>query len=150
MNANVRSALQQYGQTSTQSAIEGADPHRLIQMLLNGALDKIAIAKGAVERREMVLKSQHISWAVSIVNGLRMSLDKEAGGEIAENLDALYEYMGRRLMEANSSNDVATLDEVSGLLREIKGAWDQIPEEAKREHAQHKAAQSNAAVRLGA
>lgn len=140
MNANIRSALQQYGQQSTQGAVEGADPHRLIQMLMEGALDKIAIAKGAMERREFAAKSQHISWAVSIINGLRMSLDKEAGGQLAENLDALYEYMGQRLMQANSSNDIAILDEAATLLRQIKEGWDAIPADVRQQYSGKNAA----------
>lgn len=127
MNSNrVLGALQQYGQTGIQAEINVASPHRIIQMLLQGALDKISIAKGSIERLEYAQKSSHISWAVSIINGLRMSLNKDAGGEIAANLDGLYDYMHRRLMEANSSNDIAILDEVSDLLRQIKDAWDAI------------------------
>lgn len=148
MNATIRSALQQYGQASTQGAVEGADPHRLIQMLMEGALDKIAIAKGAMERKEFAAKSQHISWAVSILNGLRMSLDKNAGGQLAENLDALYEYMGQRLMLANSANDIAMLDEVASLLRQIKEGWDGIPMEVRQQHTA--ARSSHQAIQAGA
>jgi flagellar protein FliS len=125
---NVLGALQQYGQTGVQAEVSVASPHRIIQMLMQGALDKIAVAKGCIERRELAQKSNNISWAASIINGLRMSLDKDGGGEIAVNLDGLYDYMHRRLMEANSSNDVATLDEVSGLMKQIKDAWDVIGE----------------------
>ncbi len=141
MNANVRSAISQYGKTGTQSVVEAADPHRLIQMLMEGALDKIAIARGAMDRNDFAVKGEHIGWAVSIINGLRGSLDKEAGGEMAENLDALYEYMGRRLMEANSSNDPAMLDEVSGLLREIKSGWDAIPDDVRSDFAAQRGAE---------
>ncbi len=120
---------QQYKQVGAQSEIASATPHRLIQMLLEGALEKINLAKGYMQRGEIALKGNHISWAISIIDGLRMSLDRDAGGEIADNLDALYDYMGRRLAEANMTNDPALLEEVSGLLLEIKSAWDVIPEE---------------------
>lgn len=123
------SALQQYGQVSAQSGVAYATPHRLIHMLFDGALDKLALARGHMQRGEVALKGSHIGWAISIIDGLRMSLDKEAGGEIAQNLDALYDYMQRRLLQANLKNDAEILGEVSSLLRTLKDAWGQIPEE---------------------
>lgn len=125
----------QYKQVGAQTGVESATPHRLIQMLLEGALEKINLAKGYMQRGDVALKGTHISWAISIIDGLRMSLDKEAGGEIAANLDALYDYMGRRLVEANLNNDPAILAEISGLLLEIKSAWDAIPEIMSRQGA---------------
>lgn len=125
------SYLQQYTQVSAQTGVAYATPHRLIQMLFDGALDKIALARGHMQRGEVSLKGSHISWAISIIDGLRMSLDKEAGGEIAQNLDALYEYMQLRLVKANLKNDTELLNEVSVLLRGIKDAWDHIPEELR-------------------
>jgi len=122
---------QQYKKVGAQSGVASASPHRLIQMLLEGALEKINLAKGYMQRGEIALKGNHISWAISIIDGLRMSLDREVGGEIADNLDALYDYMGRRLAEANMTNDPALLEEVSGLLLEIKSAWDEIPQELR-------------------
>ena len=130
MNYPVKNAaLQQYGQVSAQSGVAYATPHRLIQMLFDGALDKLALARGHMQRGEVALKGSHISWAISIIDGLRMSLDKEAGGEIAQNLDAVYGYMQLRLLHANLHNDVEIISEVSTLLRTIKDAWDQIPAE---------------------
>ncbi len=123
----IHSALQQYRNVGAQTGVEAATPHRLIQMLLEGALEKINLAKGYMQRGNISEKGSHISWAISIIDGLRMSLDKSAGGEIAENLDALYEYMGRRLAEANLKDDEAMLDEVCSLLMEIKSAWDAVP-----------------------
>lgn len=133
-----RSALNQYAKVKTSSGIEDATPHRLIQMLMEGALEKIHLAKGFMERNEIAEKGSHISWAISIIDGLRVSLNKEAGGEIAENLDNLYDYMERRLVEANLHNDVSILDEVSGLMLEIKGAWDAIPQEFHEQSSQPK------------
>jgi len=126
---NVRGAVNQYRKVGVQGGVAGATPHRLIQMLLEGALEKIAFAKGFMERGDIPEKGRHIGWAISIVDGLRASLDMEAGGEISANLSALYDYMNRRLVEANLKNDPALLDEVAGLLGEIKGAWDAVPEE---------------------
>jgi len=111
---------------AVKTVVEDGSPHRLVQMLFEGALGKIAVAKGHMERGEVPEKGRHISWAISIIDGLRSSLDMEKGGDIARNLNDLYDYMTRRLMEANMANNPALLDEVSSLLREIKDAWDAI------------------------
>ncbi|MFQ5488322.1 MAG: flagellar export chaperone FliS [Gammaproteobacteria bacterium] len=136
-----RSALQEYQQVSRKAGVEDASPHRLIQMLMEGALEKIAAAKGFMARGSIQEKGAHISWAVSIIDGLRVSLDKSVGGEIAENLEELYIYMMRRLTEANLKNEPAYLDEVASLLGQIKSAWDAIAPEAARmeEEKQHAA-----------
>ncbi|MBT8120975.1 MAG: flagellar export chaperone FliS [Gammaproteobacteria bacterium] len=122
-------AAGQYASVGTQTGVSEASPHRLIQMLLDGALDKIARARGAMQRKEYEEKGNHITSTSSIILGLRSSLDLEAGGELAANLDSLYEYIFRRLMEAHAQNDEAALDEVSSLLREIKSGWDALPQE---------------------
>lgn len=123
---NAQLALNQYNRTAVQTGVDAASPHRLIQMLMEGALDKVAIARGHVERGNMEQKSKHIGWAISIVGGLRSSLNLDAGGEIARNLEDLYDYMERRLTTANVENSVEMLDEVAALLRQIKEAWDAI------------------------
>lgn len=129
MNAMLNSALNEYKSVGIQSGIADASSHRLIQMLMEGALEKIAFAKGNIERGEIAEKGRNTSFAISIVEGLRTSLDMESGGDIAQNLEALYDYMVRSLMEANSQNDTAKLDEVAGLLGAVKSAWDAIPDE---------------------
>ena len=128
-NPSQQGAAGQYASVGTQTGVTEASPHRLILMLLDGALDKIARARGAMQRNEYEEKGNHITSAGSIMLGLRSSLDLEAGGELAANLDNLYEYMVRRLMEAHAENDEAALDEVSSLLREIKSGWDALPQE---------------------
>lgn len=130
-NANAQGALNQYRQVSVQAGIADASPHRLIQMLLDGALDRINAGKGSMERGEFADKGRLIGAAISIVDGLRASLDLNAGGEIAANLDGLYDYISRRLLDANLKNDPAILDEVAALLTEIKSAWDAIPQELR-------------------
>lgn len=125
---NKRSAVAQYGKVAAESEVAYASPHRLVQMLMEGALDKVATAKGCIERNDLAGKSRQITWAMSIVNGLRSSLDMETGGEIAVNLDDLYGYMTRRMIDASAQNDAAALDEVIDLMLEIKGAWDAMPE----------------------
>ncbi len=120
-----------YKQIDCYTGVNEADPHRLVQMLLDGALEKIAVAKGLITRNETAKKGEAIGRAISIVSGLRSILDMSAGGEIAANLDNLYEYIERRLLEANLNNDVDILDEVLSLLREVKKAWESIPQELR-------------------
>jgi|TARA_R110000787_G_scaffold77726_2_gene170774 flagellar secretion chaperone FliS len=122
-----KKALEGYGRGAVESEVNFASPHRIIQMLMEGALSKIATARGCIARNDIAEKSRQITWGMNIIQGLRTSLDAQKGGEVAANLDALYEYMGRRLLEANVSNDVAILDEVSSLLMEVKAGWDNIP-----------------------
>ncbi len=123
---NMMRAMQQYQRVGVQSEVFEASPHRLIQMLMQGGLERIAQAKGAIERGLLSERGELIGKAVSIVGGLREPLDHQVGGELSKNLDSLYEYMMRRLVEANRENDATKLDEVATLLREIKSGWDAI------------------------
>ena len=123
--ANIK-ALKLYNRVGVQTGIEDASPYRLIQMLIDGALTRIAKARSHMKKNEIEEKGLNIGMAISIIGGLRDSLDHEAGGDIADNLENLYEYMTYRLLEANSMNDYHMLEEVSGLLAEIKLAWDGI------------------------
>ena len=127
MNASV--AMQEYRQNHIQGGIESASPHRLVQMLMEGALEKILAAKGFMANKDIAKKGEHISWAISIIDSLRSCLNVEVGGEFAQNLLNLYNYMERRLLEANIKNDPAMLDEVGQLIIEIKSGWDAIPAE---------------------
>lgn len=136
VKSRMKSALSQYKSVSVKSGVEDATPHRLVQMLMEGALDKIAAAKGHMLRNEPADKGRFISWAISIISGLQSSLDMEAGGELSRNLDDLYDYMVRRLGEAGLKNDPAILDEVSSLLLEVKSAWDVIPAQLDTENRQ--------------
>lgn len=125
--AKMHKAVQQYNRVGISSSVEAASPHRLIEMLMDGALEKIAFAKGFMERGDISEKGSHISWAISIVEGLRASLDLDAGGEIAQNLDDLYDYMTRRLARSNVENSPDILDEVSSLMSSVKNSWQQVP-----------------------
>ncbi len=126
-----RAALKQYKQVDAHSMVEGASPHRIIQMLMEGALEKMGMARGFMVEGHLGPKAEHITWAISIIDGLRVSLDKEKGGDIARNLEDLYDYMVRRLVEANLKNEPAILDEVMDLLKQIKEAWDAIAAQEK-------------------
>jgi len=124
-------ALKQYQQMSAHSGVMDASPHRLIQMLLDGSLERILKAKGYMKQNKIAEKGEHIGSAISIVEGLRNSLDMKAGGGISTNLDALYEYISDVLLRANIKNDPSLLDEAGRLLSEIKAAWDVIDPSAK-------------------
>lgn len=123
---NAYAAMRQYQQVGVKVQVNEADPHRLIQMLMQGGLDRIAQAKGAMQRQAYAEKGELIGKVINIIGGLREVLDKDAGGELAENLDRLYEFMTVRLFEASRQNDVRKLDEVAKLLGEIKEGWDGI------------------------
>ena len=125
-----RGGVNAYQSVGVQGGVTDASPHQLIQMLMQGVLDKVAAAKGYMEQGEVSKKCEHISWAISIIDGLRASLDKNNGGEIATNLDELYNYMNRQLFIANLKNDMEKIDEVINLMLEIKSAWDVIPPNA--------------------
>jgi flagellar protein FliS len=128
MNAN--RATQAYAKIGVESGVHAADAHKLIAMLYQGALLAIANAKNGMLRKDIPAKGAAISHAILIIEeGLRASLDKNVGGELALNLDALYGYMTTRLLSANLNNDIGALDEVARLLGEIKGAWDNIREQ---------------------
>jgi len=100
-------------------------------MLMEGALTCVAVAAGAIERGEIPAKAKAITRAIAIIDGLQDALDRSEGGDLVDNLDALYDYMVRRLALANAENDAAVLKEVSSLLSQIKEAWDAIPPEAR-------------------
>lgn len=119
-------AMKQYQQVNVQAQVSDASPHRLIQMLMEGGLERMAQAQGAMMREQGPLKGELISKSIGIIGGLREALDPSRGGEVASNLDRLYEYMIARLIHANKANDPAVLTEVAGLLREVKSGWDAI------------------------
>lgn len=122
-----------YRKGSVKQDIETADPHKLTLLLLQGALDRIAYAKGAMERKEYGRKADFISKSSAILMHLRDTLDVEPSNEISANMFALYEYMIDRLTTAHLENNSDILEEVSGLLTPIRDAWVQIPEAAKQE-----------------
>lgn len=123
-------ALQAYTQVGVETGVAAASPHKLVVMLFDGALLAIAHARAQMQTKKIAEKGASISRAIDIINcGLKASLDKSAGGELARNLDALYDYMTSRLLHANLANDTAALDEIAGLLREIRSAWEQIADD---------------------
>jgi flagellar protein FliS len=128
---------QAYAQIGVESAVMSASPHQLIVLLFDGALSALVRARLFMQQGELAAKGEALSKAINIIdNGLKAGLDNEQGGEIAENLSSLYDYMIRRLMLANLRNDVEAIEEVEGLLTNIADAWKQIsPLNAAREPA---------------
>ena len=119
-----------YSKISEETGVIAASPHKLIVMLFDGAIVAVGNALQQMQKREIAAKGRSISHAISIIdNGLRASLDKRVGGEIALNLDALYEYMSRQLLLGNLNNEEAKLLEVQGLLRDLKNTWEAIKPE---------------------
>ena len=135
---------QAYASVGTQTQVDAASPHRLIQLLMDGALDRIAVARGQMQRREIAQKSMTISRVISIIDGLRMSIDHSVENPLCENLENLYDYMNRRLLLANINNDDAALEEVAALLQELKEAWDAIPDTLRGVDALERARESHA------
>lgn len=127
MFGSARTGASAYARVGVETGVVAASPHQLIVMLFDGALVALANAQQHMKAGQIAEKGQAISKAIAIIeNGLRASLNKEVGGEIAANLDGLYEYMSNRLFQANLKNDQAMIDEVHGLLADLRGAWQAI------------------------
>jgi flagellar protein FliS len=125
-----------YAKVGLETGIAAATPHKLITMLYDGAVLAVINATNHMKAGNIEAKGKAISHAIQIIdNGLKASLDKDVGGEIAKNLDALYEYMSSRLLTANLQNKVEILDEVRGLLTDLRDTWKQIGDEAQQASA---------------
>ncbi len=120
-------ALKQYSNIEQTVQAEYATPHQLTKMLFSGALRALAIAESAMQQKKYQKKGEQLARAINIIEGLDDSLDMEKGGELAQNLGSLYQYMVQRLYKSSFDNDPVIVREVSNLLREISSAWDQIP-----------------------
>jgi len=132
MFASPRSGANAYARVGVETGVLSADPHKLILMLFDGAILAIATAKAAMDTKDIPAKGQAISKAIEIImNGLKASLDEGAGGELAQRLAALYDYMSERLLYANLHNSRPALDEVSGLLHGLREAWEGIAPAAR-------------------
>lgn len=123
-----------YSKVGIGTAVSTASPHQLIVLLFEGARQALIVARAGIEAGDVPKKGAAITKAIDIIlNGLRASLNLEEGGNLAQNLYALYDYMARRLLHANLNNDSAALDEVLNLLSEIHGAWVSIGDEVAAE-----------------
>ena len=130
-NYNSNEALKQYRQLGLETQINNASPHRLIQLLMEGALERLLSAEAAMQRGDTATKGVLIGKAMGIISGLRSSLDMSVpDSNLPENLDNLYDYMGRRLLEASTFNKVEMIVEVIDLLKTLKSGWDGIAPQA--------------------
>lgn len=124
----MRNPTQSYATVGVDVAVGTSDPHKLILMLFDGAISAVSIARMHMTQGHIAEKGTNISKAISLISdGLKASLDLEAGGELAERLSVLYDYMAQRLLFANLKNNIAALDEVHDLLAGLREAWAQIP-----------------------
>jgi flagellar protein FliS len=124
--------LSAYTQTNIESIVHEATPHKLIDMLFKGAKDALAQAIGAIERNDFEAKSKKISKATEIILNLQTYLDKDKGGEVADNLNELYTYMATTLIDANRLNDASKVREVAGLLETVSDGWRSMSDEYKK------------------
>lgn len=122
-------AMRQYQQVDTRTAVEGASPHRLVQLLMEGVLRRLAEARGAMARGDIAARGERVGKAIAILNTLQASLNKEVNSELPEQLDALYDYMQRRLLAVSAQGDEAALEEVMELMRTVKEGWDGIAQQ---------------------
>tara|TARA_R110002050_G_scaffold114444_1_gene229882 strand:+ start:2562 stop:2966 length:405 start_codon:yes stop_codon:yes gene_type:complete len=125
----MRGSMQSYRKVSIDSNLAVASPHRIIQMLLAGALERLTQAKLAIVNGDIANRGMLIGKAMGIVNGLNGSLNMDAGADVAANLTQLYDYMLRRMSEANINNDPQAIDDVVSILKTIKEGWDAIPQD---------------------
>ncbi|MDD7023013.1 MAG: flagellar export chaperone FliS [Aeromonadales bacterium] len=124
--------LKAYQRTNLEAELSVASPHRVIQMLFNGLLERLSQAKGAIERKDYEYKANRISKALGIIEGLQGALDRKENPALGDKMYALYDYMKELLGEASSTLDEKPIDEVISLLMPIKNAWDNIPEDIKQ------------------
>lgn len=121
-----RKNIKAYTTQNLQAEMAVADPYRVIQLMMQGCIERLAQSKGAIERRDFEGKSIAISKSMALINGLQDALDLSYG-KVPEDLFALYDYMKQRLLDASSNMDVEPLDEIGRLMLTIKSGWDSIP-----------------------
>ncbi len=127
MFSNSQRAIGAYTRVGVETGVASASPQQLILMLYEGALAAIAAAQQHLRSNDVAAKGKAVSQAIAIIDGgLKASLDMNVGGALAKNLSELYDYMGRRLVQANLKNDPAALEEVRQLLRELYAAWHEL------------------------
>ncbi len=131
MSVAAEHALKKYQSMGAVAAVSAADPYRLVQLMLENVLQRIAAARGHLARGEAARKGEQTSKAIAVIGALNASLNVEAGGEVAANLRLLYDYSCVRLALANSRNDDAIFEEVATIVRRIKEGWDGIGEQAR-------------------
>ncbi|MDC0611050.1 flagellar export chaperone FliS [Vibrio sp.] len=125
----MRGSLQAYKKVSVDSQLSSASPHKVVQMLMSGAIERLVQGKAAMIQGNIPVKGERLGKALDIIISLRGCLSMEDGGDIARNLDQLYDFMINQITNANQANNPQPIDDVIDIIREIKSAWDQIPPE---------------------
>jgi flagellar protein FliS len=124
---NAIAALAQYGQIKHDAQTTYASPHQLMLMLFDGAIEAMSFTIGAIQNENFELRSKQNTRSITIINGMRECLDMETGGELANNLYSLYQYMTKELFRASFKNDVDTIQNIQTMLKDIRGSWEKIP-----------------------
>ena len=120
------SKLAAYQSVSVHGNVAASDPHRLVLMLMDGVMERLAMARACIERNDIGHKARLLHSCVTLLTELRGSLNISRGGDIARNLSELYDYMMRQLLRANAESKIEYIKEVAGLLDEVRGAWSAI------------------------
>ena len=124
---NAMSALAQYGQIKNDTQTKYASPHQLMLMLFDGAIEAMSLTIGAIQNDNFEVRSKQNTRSITIINGMRECLDMETGGELAENLYSLYQYMAQELFRASFKNDADTIQNIQTMLKDIRESWEKIP-----------------------
>ncbi len=140
-----KSGLAAYNSVSVHGGVAAADPHGLVQMVMDAAVERLIKARGCIERREVTTRAKLLHSCVILIGELRGSLNLEQGGPLAQNLSNLYDYMVRQLLLANSSGDGGRVTEVLGLLTDIRSAWIAIGPEVRQARSANVAGAANGA-----
>ena len=124
---NAIAALAKYGQIKNDAQTSYASPHQLMLMLFDGAIEAMSMTVGAIQNNNFELRSKQSTRSITIFNGMRECLDMETGGELANNLYSLYQYMTKELFRASFKNDADTVQNIQSMLKDIRGSWEKIP-----------------------
>ena len=124
---NALAALSQYGKMKDATQTMYASPHQLMLMLFDGAIESMSLNIRAIQQNDLEARSKQNTRSITIINGMRECLDMQAGGELADNLYALYQYMAQELFRANFKNDSETIRNIQTMLKDIRGSWEKIP-----------------------
>ena len=124
---NAIAALAQYGQIKNEAQTSYASPHQLMLMLFDGAIEAMSMTVGAIQNKNFELRSKQNTRSITIINGMRDCLDMEAGGDLANNLSSLYQYMAQELFKASFKNDADTIQNIQTMLKDIRESWEKIP-----------------------
>ena len=124
---NAIAALAQYGQIKNDAQTTYASPHQLMLMLFDGAIEAMSMTVGAIQNKNLELRSKQSTRSITIINGMRDCLDMESGGELSDNLYSLYQYMAQELFRASFKNDADTIQNIQTMLKDIRESWEKIP-----------------------